>query len=72
LVSTTQSVFFYTGALVLFSSEDDKQTDVSSKKAKRAENVAKMLEQLGNVRRLVASILFLNDTEVGIGAKRVL
>lgn len=60
------SLWFILGALVLYCSEKD-AADQKNQKSKlhKSENVAKVLERLGNVRRLMASILFLNDTQVG-------
>ena len=47
------------GALVLFSSEPQTTQSKSS-----SGDVNGILERLGNVRRLMASVLFLNDDEV--------
>lgn len=64
------------GALVLYSSEKEasprEDSDRSAKGRKKRqgsskrdpESVARVLENLGNVRRLMASVLYLNDREV--------
>ena len=67
----------FTGALVLYSSEknvsprEDSHSSASKNRRKRQgsgksdpENVARVLERLGNVRRLMASVLYLDDREV--------
>ena len=65
----------FTGALVLYSSEknvsprEDAHSSKSRKKRQGSgkndpENVARVLERLGNVRRLMASVLYLDDREV--------
>ena len=67
----------FTGALVLYSSEknvsprEDSHSSASKSRKKRQgsgksdpENVARVLERLGNVRRLMASVLYLDDREV--------
>ena len=67
----------FTGALVLYSSEknvsprEDSHSSASKSRKKRQgsgksdpENVARVLERLGNVRRFMASVLYLDDREV--------
>lgn len=53
--------YLFEGALVLYSSE--KKVDHEGKLRKPVD-VAKVIERLGNVRRLMASVLFLNDRQV--------
>ncbi|XP_067945834.1 serine-rich adhesin for platelets-like [Watersipora subatra] len=49
------------GALVLYSSE---QSVEDTKQPRKPIDVEKVIERLGNVRRLMASILYLNDSQV--------
>lgn len=59
------------GALVLYSYErESKESHTTRNASSRPINVDAVLERLGNVRRLMASILFLNDTQVGVSAGR--
>lgn len=51
---------YLTGALVLYSS-DKKPEEKPKTGLDDPEKIAKVLERLGNVRRFMASILFLND-----------
>lgn len=67
-MSHTQLII-HSGALVLYSSDKEFENE---KSPRDPADVNQILERIGNVRRLVASVLYLNDNEVSSPCELIL